>query len=66
MGVLFAVLTAACLALAIAVLIRDTAAVYGLAILTCGWRSSATSAPDPSRSRSSLTTSATGWSLSGS
>ncbi|MDQ2882655.1 MAG: hypothetical protein M3Y48_16055 [Actinomycetota bacterium] len=36
MGVLFIVLTAACLVLAIAVLIRDTAAVYGLAILTCG------------------------------
>ncbi|MGH3783531.1 MAG: hypothetical protein ACRDRO_23650 [Pseudonocardiaceae bacterium] len=36
MGVLFIVLTAACLALAVAALIRDTAVVYGLAVLTCG------------------------------
>jgi hypothetical protein len=36
MGVLFIVLTAACLVLAGSVLIRDVPAVYGLAILTCG------------------------------
>jgi hypothetical protein len=36
MGVLFIVLTAACLVLAGAVLVRDVPAVYGLAILTCG------------------------------
>ena len=36
MGVLFVVLTVACAALATAVLLRDTVAVYGLAALTCG------------------------------
>ena len=35
MGVLFIVLTAACFALALAVTIRDTMAVYALAALTC-------------------------------
>ena len=35
MGVLFIVLTAACVALALAVMIRDTMAVYALAALTC-------------------------------
>jgi hypothetical protein len=36
MGVLFIVLTAACAVLAVAVLVRDAAAVYALAALTCG------------------------------
>jgi hypothetical protein len=36
MGVLFIVLTAACLVLAVTVLVRDTAAVYSLSVLTCG------------------------------
>jgi hypothetical protein len=36
MGVLFIVLTAACAALAAAVLVRDSRAVYALAVLTCG------------------------------
>jgi hypothetical protein len=36
MGTLFIVLTAACLVLAAAVLVRDTAAVYSLSVLTCG------------------------------
>jgi hypothetical protein len=36
MGVLFVVLTVGCLAIAAAALVRDTAAVYGLAVLTCG------------------------------
>lgn len=36
MGALFILLTAACLALAATALIRDSAAVYALAILTCG------------------------------
>ena len=36
MGVLFVVLTAACSALAVAGLVRDSAAVYALAVLTCG------------------------------
>lgn len=36
MGVLFLVLTAACLLIATAAVVRDTAAVYALAILTCG------------------------------
>ena len=36
MGVLFIVLTAACLLIATAAVVRDTAAVYALAILTCG------------------------------
>lgn len=35
MGVLFIVLTAACLALAVAAMVRDTMAVYALAALTC-------------------------------
>lgn len=36
MGVLFIVLTAACTALAVTALVRDTAAVYALSLLTCG------------------------------
>ncbi|MGZ4647937.1 MAG: hypothetical protein ACXVYC_16645 [Blastococcus sp.] len=36
MGVLFIVLTVACLAIAAAALVRDTTAVYGLTVLTCG------------------------------
>lgn len=36
MGALFILLTAACVALAVAALIRDSAAVYALAALTCG------------------------------
>ena len=36
MGVLFVVLTAGCLALGVAAPIRDSAAVYALAVLTCG------------------------------
>jgi len=36
MGVLFVVLTAGCLAIAAAALVRDATAVYGLATLTCG------------------------------
>ena len=36
MGVLFVVLTVGCAAIALAALVRDTAAVYGLAVLTCG------------------------------
>lgn len=36
MGVLFIVLTAACAALAVATLLRDSKAVYALVILTCG------------------------------
>lgn len=36
MGVLFIVLAAACTLLAVAALVRDTTAVYGLAVLTCG------------------------------
>ena len=36
MGALFILLTAACVALAAAALIRDSAAVYALAALTCG------------------------------
>jgi len=36
MGVLFIVLTAACVALAAAVMVMDTMAVYALAALTCG------------------------------
>jgi len=35
MGVLFIVLTAACVALAVAAMVRDTMAVYALAELTC-------------------------------
>src|SRR6476646_8834153 len=35
MGVLFVVLTAACVVLALAALVRDTVAVYALAALTC-------------------------------
>ncbi|GAA1261616.1 hypothetical protein [Oryzihumus leptocrescens] len=35
MGVLFVVLTAACVALAVAAMVRDTMAVYALAALTC-------------------------------
>lgn len=35
MGVLFIVLTAACVALAVAAMVRDTMAVYALAALTC-------------------------------
>ena len=35
MGVLFIVLTAACVVLAVAALVRDTVAVYALAALTC-------------------------------
>ena len=36
MGVLFVVLTAGCAAIGLAALIRDSAAVYALAVLTCG------------------------------
>ena len=36
MGVLFIVLTAACAALGLTLLVRDAAAVYALAVLTCG------------------------------
>src|SRR5689334_3194664 len=36
MGVLFVVLTVGCLVIAAAALVRDTAAVYALAVLTCG------------------------------
>ena len=36
MGALFILLTSACLVLAAAVLIRDSAAVYLLVVLTCG------------------------------
>jgi hypothetical protein len=36
MGVLFVVLTVGCAVLAAAVLVRDSAAVYALAVLTCG------------------------------
>lgn len=36
MGVLFVVLVVACTVLAVAVLVRDAAAVYALALLTCG------------------------------
>ena len=36
MGVLFVVLTVGCSAIALAALVRDAAAVYGLAVLTCG------------------------------
>lgn len=36
MGVLFVVLVVACTLLAVAVLVRDAAAVYALALLTCG------------------------------
>jgi hypothetical protein len=36
MGALFVLLTAACVALAAAVLVRDSTAVYALAALTCG------------------------------
>jgi hypothetical protein len=36
MGVLFVVLTVACGLLALAALIRDTAAVYALSVVTCG------------------------------
>lgn len=36
MGVLFIVLTTGCLSLAVAALIRDSAAVYALGVLTCG------------------------------
>jgi peptidoglycan/LPS O-acetylase OafA/YrhL len=36
MGLLFIVLTLACLVLAGAALIQDTGAVYALAVLTCG------------------------------
>ncbi|HEY2044810.1 MAG TPA: hypothetical protein VGH11_19195 [Jatrophihabitans sp.] len=36
MGVLFVVLTAACVLLAGAVVVRDSAAVYALSVLTCG------------------------------
>lgn len=36
MGVLFVLLTAACVALAACALIRDSAGVYALAALTCG------------------------------
>ncbi len=36
MGVLFIILTTACLVLAVAAVVRDTAAVYALASLTCG------------------------------
>jgi hypothetical protein len=36
MGVLFVVLTVGCLVIATAALVRDTAAVYALAVLTCG------------------------------
>ena len=36
MGVLFVVLTVGCLAIGVAALVRDTAAVYAVAVLTCG------------------------------
>ena len=36
MGVLFVVLTAGCSAIGLAALIRDSAALYAVAILTCG------------------------------
>jgi hypothetical protein len=36
MGVLFVVLTVGCAVLAAAALVRDSAAVYALAVLTCG------------------------------
>ena len=36
MGVLFIVLTVACAALAVAVLVRDSVAIYASAALTCG------------------------------
>ncbi len=36
MGVLFVVLTVACLGIGAAALVRDSAAVYALAALTCG------------------------------
>lgn len=36
MGALFIVLTVGCLAIGLAALIRDSAAVYALAVLTCG------------------------------
>jgi hypothetical protein len=36
MGALFIVLAASCLAIAAAALLRDSAVVYGLAVLTCG------------------------------
>lgn len=36
MGTLFIVLTVACSVLAVAALVRDTAAIYVLSILTCG------------------------------
>jgi hypothetical protein len=36
MGVLFIVLTMGCVAISAAALLRDGAAVYGLAVLTCG------------------------------
>lgn len=36
MGVLFIVLTVACCALAVAALLRDSVALYALAMLTCG------------------------------
>src|SRR5689334_8031056 len=36
MGVLFIVLTVACLALGLAAMVRDSAAVYAAAALTCG------------------------------
>jgi len=36
MGVLFIVLTVACAVLAIGVLVRDSTAVYALAVVTCG------------------------------
>jgi hypothetical protein len=36
MGVLFVVLTVGCAAIALAAVIRDSAAVYALAVLTCG------------------------------
>jgi hypothetical protein len=36
MGVLFVVLTVGCLAIGLAALIRDSAGLYALAVLTCG------------------------------
>jgi hypothetical protein len=36
MGVLFIVLTVGCAAIALAAMVRDSAAVYALAVLTCG------------------------------
>jgi hypothetical protein len=36
MGLLFVLLTVACTAIALAVLVRDTAAVYALAVVACG------------------------------